>query len=228
MSFGVVIPAAGQGKRMNTRINKQYLILNDRPVLAHTIDLFFHHPGIAQLVVVVREDEMDYCRQKIIDKYFNSSVKLVAGGKTRRQSVFAGLKAFSPAIDYVIIHDGSRPLLPRNLIDETIEAVVEHRAITMGVNLKDTIKKTDDQGFVLETPLRSELVSIQTPQAFAYKIIMQAHREVPENIMVTDDASLVEHLGLPVKVIRGSYENIKITTPMDLVIAETILKKRRC
>jgi len=226
MSTGVIIPAAGQGKRMRNSINKQYLTLYDRPVLAHTIDLFNNYPGITQIVVVVAEEEIDYCQAKIIDKYFDKSIKLVAGGKTRRHSVFEGLKAFSPATDYILVHDGSRPLLPEHLIGRVIKAVKEYHALAVGVELKDTIKKRNSEGYITETLTRDEFVSIQTPQAFDYQIIMKAHQEIASEVPVTDDASLVEAIGISVKVISGSYENIKITTPMDLLVAETILKKR--
>jgi 2-C-methyl-D-erythritol 4-phosphate cytidylyltransferase len=226
MSTGVIIPAAGQGKRMQNSINKQYLPLYDRPVLAHTIDLFNNYPDITQIVVVVAEEEIDYCQSNIIDKYFDRSIKLVAGGKTRRHSVFEGLKAFSPATDYIIVHDGSRPLLPEYLIGMVIKAVKECHAVTLGVELKDTIKRKDSRGYITETLARDEFVSIQTPQAFDYQIIMRAHQEIELEVTITDDASLVEAIGVSVKVINGSYENIKITTPMDLIIAETILKKR--
>lgn len=229
MSFGVVIAAAGQGTRMNAQISKQYLKLSNRPILAHTISLFENHPQIDQIVVVVADNEIDYCQREIIDPFFNSSnssVKLVAGGKTRRQSVFAGLKAFSPAINYVLIHDGVRPLLPVKLIDKIIGELKKHPAVTLGISLRDTVKRVDNNFFVKETPPRSELVAIQTPQGFNYNLILKAHETVSEDIKVTDDVSLVEKLNQPVRVIQGSQENIKITTPLDLTIAESILKKR--
>lgn len=226
MSVGVVIPAAGQGKRMNCIINKQYLTLLDRPILAHTLALFTDHPEIQEIVVVVREEEMNYCRANVLNKYFNRSIKLIAGGRTRRESVYAGLKAFSPAIDYVIIHDGARPLLPVKIIDEVIREVKEYKAVTTGVRLKDTIKRVTDDSFVIATPPRKEFMAIHTPQAFLYSIILKAHQNIPDDFMVTDDASLVEELGIPVKVINSSEENIKVTTPLDMVVAENILKNR--
>ncbi len=226
MPFGVVIPAAGQGKRMISKLNKQYLTLLGLPVLAHTIALFSDYPGIEELVVVVREEELDFCRENVLKKYFNRPIKLIAGGRTRRESVYAGLKAFSPAIDYVIIHDGARPLLPTTIISEVIREVKEHIAVTTGIRLKDTIKRLTDNNYVAETPPRNELVAIQTPQAFLYKTILKAHQETESDLMVTDDASLVEELGVQVKVIKGSEENIKVTTPLDMVVAENILKNR--
>src|SRR5690554_6087832 len=122
MSIGVVIPAAGQGKKMNSKVNKQYMDLLGRPVLAHTLSIFIKNNYIDQVIVVVSPDEVDYCRENIIKKFFKEDVEVVAGGKTRRESVFAGLQAFSPAIDYVIIHDGARPLITQFLLKRVIEA----------------------------------------------------------------------------------------------------------
>lgn len=227
MSIGVVIPAAGQGKRMNTNIKKQFIQLLGLPVLAHTLSVFINNTKIDQIILVVHVDEIDYCKNNIINKYFDSRIKIVAGGKTRRESVFAGLKAFSPVIDYVIIHDGARPLLTQDLLNKVIKSLTTNTAVTVGTRLKDTIKRIDGHKIVQETPERSSLIAIQTPQAFLYEIIMEAHRKVPAEQPVTDDASLIEYVNKQVKVIEGSYENIKITTPLDLIIAENILKQRK-
>lgn len=228
MKLGLLIPAAGQGKRMKARKNKQFLMLRDKPLLAHTIGIFFKNPiiEIDQIIVVVRKEERAYCQKEIIDKYFDNTIKLVTGGETRRQSVFNGLKSFSPSIDYVIIHDGARPLLPREVIGKLINSVKRYQAVTLGVKMKDTIKKIDKEGQVISTLNRNELVSIQTPQAFKYELIMKAHKEVSDTERVTDDASLVELYGHQVIVVEGSYENIKVTTHSDLVISEAILKNR--
>lgn len=227
MSIGVVIPAAGQGKRMRSKKNKQYLDLLERPVLAHTISLFTESSLFVKIVVVVREDELDFCRENIIKKYFEREIILVAGGKTRRQSVFAGLQVFSPAIDYVIIHDGARPLLTKGLLKKVVEGVQKYQAVTVATRLKDTVKKINDKEEVIATPDREKLAAIQTPQAFNLNILKKAHKTVSLDKKITDDASLVEHIGYKVKVLNGSYENIKITTPIDLAIAKIILKKRK-
>jgi len=227
MSIGVVIPAAGQGKRMKSNINKQFIQLIESPVLAHTLSVFINNTKIDQIVVVVHPDEINYCKNNIINKYFNERVKIVAGGKTRRESVYTGLKAFSPVINYVIIHDGARPLLTQELLNKVIKSLKVNNAVVVGTKLKDTVKGIDEQGIVLETPDRSGLIAVQTPQAFLFDVIMEAHQKVPEDQRVTDDASLLEYLGEKVKIIEGSYENIKITTPLDLIIAENILRERR-
>lgn len=226
MSNGVVIPAAGQGKRMNSKVNKLYIELMGRPVLAHTLSVFISNNSIDQIIVVTAADEIDYCRENIINKYFKKNVELVAGGKTRRESVFAGLQAFSPAIDYVIIHDGARPLLTQDLLNDVIDALKEYKAVSLGTRLKDTVKEVDGKNTVLKTPDRSSLMAVQTPQAFLYRELLEAHEKVPHNYPVTDDASLLEYMDKRVKIIEGSEENIKITTSIDLLIAEKILERR--
>ncbi|MEJ6949608.1 2-C-methyl-D-erythritol 4-phosphate cytidylyltransferase [Natronospora cellulosivora (SeqCode)] len=228
MGFGVIIPAAGQGKRMKSSVKKQYLELLGLPVLVHTLSLFVNHPEIIQIIIVVQKDEIDYCTLNIVDKYFNKKdIQVVAGGKTRRESVFAGLKVFSPALDYVIIHDGARPLITNKLLNKVVSSVKKEKAVTLGSKLKDTIKKVNEKKVVLETPDRKEFMAIQTPQAFLYKTILEAHQRVPQDAVVTDDASLLEYMGYDVKIIEGSYENIKITTPIDMVVAESIISGRK-
>ncbi len=227
MSIGVVIPAAGQGKRMKSNIKKQFMELLGRPVLAHTLSVFINNTKIDQIIIVVNVDEIDYCKKNIINKFSDSRVKIIAGGESRRESVFAGLKALSPVIDYVIIHDGARPLLTQDLLNKVIKSLTSHTAIIVGTSLKDTVKRVDKEQIVQDTPERSSLMAIQTPQAFLYDIIMEAHQNVPEEHSVTDDASLLEYIGKEIKIIEGSYENIKITTPLDLIIAENILKQRK-
>jgi 2-C-methyl-D-erythritol 4-phosphate cytidylyltransferase len=227
MKIGAVIPAAGQGKRMKTRINKQYLQLAGRPLLTHTIDIFTNDAIIDQIVVVVGKDEIEYCRQEIIQKYNLGNVKLVAGGETRQQSVYAGLMALSPAISYVIIHDGARPLLPKSVLKGIVNKLEEYKAITAGVKVKDTIKIKDKQNYVTDTLARDRLMAIQTPQAFEFDLICKAHEAASGDLVATDDASLVEALGHEVKVIEGSYQNIKITTPVDMKYANAILRSKQ-
>jgi len=227
MTIGVVIPAAGQGKRMGSRQNKIYMELNSYPILYYTLLVFTENRKIDQIVVVVKEDELEYCQKDIIDRYFPAEkIKLVAGGKTRRESVYAGLKVFSPAIDYVIIHDGARPLITQNLLNDIIDALKENDAVSVGTKLKDTVKVIDEKNTVIKTPERDSLIAVQTPQAFLYREIMEAHQKVPQDYPVTDDASLLEYLNKPVKIVEGSEENIKITTSFDLLIAEKILERR--
>ena len=225
MNIGAIIPAAGQGKRMQKDINKQYLKLGDRPLLAHTLDAFADNNNIEQIIVVVREDEIDYCQKNIINKYSFKNIKLVAGGETRQQSVFAGLTAFSPATNYVIIHDGARPLVSKKLLTKVIKKLSKYKALTTAISVKDTIKIINKENFVKNTPERDRLRAIQTPQAFEYELIYKAHKNYAGNSKATDDASLVEKMGHKVKVIKGESRNIKVTTPIDLVYAQNILKE---
>ncbi|MFW5986005.1 MAG: 2-C-methyl-D-erythritol 4-phosphate cytidylyltransferase [Halanaerobiales bacterium] len=226
MRIGAVIAAAGRGQRMGTEVNKQYLALAGRPILARTLDVFYNYPRVEEINVVVACQDKEYCRQNIIEEYNFQTVKLVAGGKTRRESVFTGLKAFSPAIDYVIIHDGARPLLKEELLHRIICSLDENDAVSAGVPVKDTIKFRDEEGFVEKTPHRKRLTAIQTPQAFALNLILKAHQSISLSEEISDDASLVEKLGGRVKIIEGDYENLKVTTPVDLILARAILNRR--
>lgn len=225
MNIGAIIPAAGQGKRMQRDINKQYLQLGDRPLLAHTLEVFANNNKIDQIIVVVREDEIDYCQKNILNKYGFEDFKLVAGGETRQQSVYAGLTAFSSATNYVIIHDGARPLISKDLLNKVIDKLSKYKALTTAIPVKDTIKIVNRENFVQKTPDRDSLRAIQTPQAFDYDLVYKAHKNFDSNMNVTDDASLVEKMGHKVKVIKGENSNIKITTPIDLVYAQNILNK---
>jgi len=225
MNIGAIIPAAGQGKRMKKDVNKQYLKLGDRPLLAHTLEVFANNNKIDQIVVVVKKEEMDYCQKKILNKYGFENLKLVAGGETRQQSVYAGLMAFSPAINHVIIHDGARPLISKDLLNKVIKKLSKYKALTTAIPVKDTIKIVNKESFVQKTPNRDSLRAIQTPQAFEYDLIYEAHENFDGKAKATDDASLVENMGYKVKVIRGENSNIKITTPIDLVYAQNILRK---
>lgn len=226
MKLGVVIPAAGRGKRMKAGINKQFLTLGDRPILAHAVGIFDDHPQVDQIIVVTRKDEMEYCQKKIIDRFNFVKTILVAGGETRCQSVYAGLMGFPLAIDYVIIHDGARPLLSNKLLNRVIKALDKYKALTTGFKVKDTIKIRNNNEMVAKTLDRDRLVAIQTPQAFSYDLIVRAHQQFSGSGKVFDDAFLVEKLGQAVKIIKGSAENIKITTPVDLNYAKLILKNR--
>ena len=227
-SIIAVIPAAGQGKRMKSELNKQYLSLLNKPILAHTLDVFQDCDLITEIIVVVREDEKDYCRREVIDKYnYNKVSALVKGGQSRQESVYNGLQSIDKA-DYILIHDGARPLLTNEILCESINQVKKHKAVGVAVPVKDTIKKVDNKGYVEKTPVRDKLWAIQTPQAFEYNLVSEAYsRAIKEDFSGTDTSMLVERLGHKVKLIKGSYENLKITTPEDLINAEAIIKRRK-
>jgi 2-C-methyl-D-erythritol 4-phosphate cytidylyltransferase len=220
-----IIPAAGIGSRMQAGVNKQYLLLAGRPILAHTLAIFVAHPRIDRICIVIPAEEIDYCRTEIVKGYGLGKVSaIIAGGHTRQDSVGNGLLGCGAALDdLVVIHDGARPLLSAAELDALLDAATVTGAATLGVPVKDTIKQVQD-GVIVATPERSSLWQVQTPQAFRYEFVLAAHRQaLADNFVATDDAMLVERLQHPVTMVAGSYRNIKITTPEDLTIASAFL-----
>jgi 2-C-methyl-D-erythritol 4-phosphate cytidylyltransferase len=225
MSVFVIIPAAGMGRRMGAAVNKQYLPLNGRPILAHTIALFDQHPLIDKIYLITPADEFELCRREVLEpNSFAKVQELVPGGAERQDSVRNGLLACAAGPeDILLIHDGVRPLLQPALIDKLVAEVQARGACLVGVPVKDTIKQVVD-GRIEGTPERSGLWQAQTPQAFRYGQILDAYQRAQQDgFRGTDDASLVERLGQPVTVVAGSYRNIKITTPEDLLLARAFL-----
>lgn len=226
--LAAVVLAAGQGKRMQAGCNKQFLMLGDRPVLAQTLAVFEACPAIDQIIVVARAEECAYCQAEIVEKYQLRKVRaVVAGGAERQDSVYQGLLALGEDSGYVAVHDGARPLVTDEVIIRVLEAAEPDCGAVPGVPVKDTIKRTDEQGLVLETPPRASLWSVQTPQIFERGMLLKAYEAAQhEGYYGTDDASLVEHQGGAVRIVMGSYDNIKLTTPEDLPLAEDILRRR--
>lgn len=223
MSVGVVIPAAGMGKRMGTKQSKQFLLFDRLPILIHTLRVFNAHPQIDEIVVVTREEEIEQCYKWIKQDRLLKVKHVIVGGRERQESVFFGLKELS--VDYVLVHDAVRPFISSDLVSHIIERVKIEQAIVTAVPMKDTVKMSNEQKFVTNTINREHLWSIQTPQAFRYDLLRLAHENAGKDL-VTDDSMLVEQLGHPVKIVRGEYTNIKITTPDDLVFAEAIFQMR--
>lgn len=226
MSVIVLIPAAGTGSRMRAAVNKQYLTLADRPILAHTLKLFDTHPAVDRIHVISPAAEIDQCRSKVVERFsFTKTCSIIAGGAERQDSVRNGLLGCGAANDdIVLIHDGARPFFSPDLISEVVRVASEVGACLVGVPVKDTIKEVT-AGLVSGTPDRNRLWQAQTPQAFRFALIRDAHeRATRDGFRGTDDASLVERLGRPVAMIEGNYRNIKITTPEDLILAEAFLK----
>ena len=219
-----VIVAAGSSQRMQG-INKTWAMLGAKPLLAHSICVFEESGLIDDLVVVLAQDALLDGKQLHEQEGWRTICAMCPGGARRRDSVLAGLEALSPAPDYVLIHDGARPFITSTLIERGLAAARQHGAATAAVPVKDTIKRAGPDGLVLETLDRSALWSIQTPQVFAYDLILSAHRSIDHTWDATDDAALVERVGHPVALFMGAYENIKITTPDDLLIAEMMLKR---
>lgn len=217
-----IVLAAGQGKRMKSKVQKQYLLIKDKPVLYYTLNAFEESPLISEIILVTGKDEIEYCRKEIVEKYgFTKVRKITAGGKERYHSVHEGIQAIDEA-DYVLIHDGARPFVDGDILERVCTAVEEYKACVVGMPVKDTIKIADDEGFAAQTPDRRMVWQIQTPQVFEYHLIKDAYEklmeEEPEGI--TDDAMVVETMTEhKVKLVAGSYRNIKITTPEDLDVA---------
>ena len=223
--FTAIVLAGGTGKRMHSHIHKQYLTLAGKPVLYYALKAF-EESDITDIILVTGADEEAYCKRKIIDKYHIGKVKaIVPGGVERYHSVYAGLCAAEGA-DYVLIHDGARPLVSADIIKRSMQAVKEYRACVAGMPVKDTIKIADEDGYAKLTPERSKVWQIQTPQSFSYPLVYEAYRKMlaDEDSAITDDAMVVERMtNQPVKLIEGNYRNIKITTPEDMERAAALI-----
>lgn len=223
---GVVIVAAGSGSRMKRDINKQFIKLDGKEIIAYTIEKFYKSEDIGDIVIVIKENEEKYFIENIINKYGFDNIKLAYGGKERQDSVYNGIKKLNRNCEIVLIHDGARPFVNEDIIKNSIEEAKENNAVVVGVPVKDTIKVVDSDGNIVDTPNRSLLWSVQTPQSFKYEIITKAYEYAYSNDYYgTDDAMLVEHIGYNVKMIEGSYDNIKITTEEDLHFGIQILNK---
>ena len=222
-----IVVAAGRGVRMGGTENKVFLPLRDKTVLAHTLLKFEQCSMIDEIILVTAEGEKERCREEIVEYYgLRKIVRMVSGGIRRQDSVHRGLKAVNEHSKIVVVHDGARPLFTPNLLQNCIDSAEKYRAAISAVQVKDTIKMVDRDGFIINTPAREVLWAIQTPQAFQYKLLWQAYAHGYENnLEVTDDASLVESMGIKVKIVPGEYENLKITTPEDMFLAEAILRR---
>ena len=228
MKSTAIVLAAGQGKRMNSKVQKQFLLIKGKPVLYYSLSCFQNSREIEEIIVVTGKDSINFCKQEIIEAYGFSKVKaVIAGGRERYDSVYAGLCACEDS-DYVFIHDGARPFLTEDMIRRGKEAVHASGACVIGMPSKDTIKIADENGMVASTPSRSLVWNIQTPQIFSYTAIREAYERARQQNMadITDDAMVMERFGnMKIKLVEGSYENIKITTPEDILVAEKILEK---
>lgn len=223
-----VIVAAGKGKRMGTDISKQFLPLCGREILAHTIEKFEKAKNIQDIVLVTGADSLQDVQDMAQEYGWKKIVSITAGGKERQDSVWNGLQAVSADTEIVLIHDGVRPFVTEEILDMSIETALEMGGCVAGVPAKDTIKVCNSENIAVDTPDRSTLWQIQTPQTFRKDLIIKAYATAAERGFVgTDDASLAEYSGYPVKVIMGSYRNIKITTKEDLLIGEAFLKEEQ-
>ena len=223
-----IVLAAGSGKRMGTKVHKQYLLMGGKPVLYYSLRAFEDSKRIDEIILVCGAGEEDYCRKEIVEKYgISKARKIIPGGAERYDSVWNGLKETKEG--YVYIHDGARPFVDEEIIERAYECVSEHHACVAGMPSKDTVKIADSGNIVTATPDRSSVWIVQTPQVFDTELIRKAYALLVEKdeISVTDDAMVAEQmLGASVRLFYGSYENIKITTPEDLEIAEVFLKRK--
>ncbi|MBI5554683.1 MAG: 2-C-methyl-D-erythritol 4-phosphate cytidylyltransferase [Elusimicrobia bacterium] len=225
LKISAIIVAAGVGNRMKASKPKQFLTIAGQPVLWYTLQRFIKTGIFREIVLVVGRNSFDYTQNAIIRKYKLQRVKLVAGGQERQDSVYQGLLSLQ-FCDYVVIHDGVRCLVAAQVIKDTIKAAQQYGAATAAVPLPDTIKESSARQLVKKTIDRSKLWRIQTPQVFRYEIIMKAFEKAYQTgFYGTDDAMLVEKLGKKVKLVMGNYDNLKITTPTDLLVAEQIIRR---
>ena len=227
MKTAAIVLAAGKGSRMQAERPKQYLLLKEKPVLYYSLKAF-EDSCIDEVVLVVGEGEVEYCRREIIEKYnFKKVTAITEGGKERYHSVYEGLKRIGKEEQtYVFIHDGARPFVTPELIGKLLKEVKEHKACVAGMPVKDTIKLVDEKQFVTATPDRRNVWLVQTPQVFDYKLVYEAYKKIMDGDQtgITDDAMVVEQMtGHPVKLIEADYRNIKITTPEDIMIGESFL-----
>lgn len=220
-----IIVSAGSSSRMGG-VNKQFLEIGGIPVIAHSIKAFMNCNLIDEILVVTREEDISTIKQ-LAEKYdFSKVTAIVSGGETRQRSVINGLKMISDKADYIAIHDGARPLVTEKVIKDTIAVAIKTGAATTGVKVIDTIKCVDDKNVILSTPDRAFLRAVQTPQIFNKKLYLDAVLNVKNSDNFTDDCKLIEAFGHKVTIVDGDYENIKITTPNDVVVAEAYFSKR--
>lgn len=226
MNAGVVIPAAGKGKRMGAAISKQFLDLCGEPVLIRTLRVFLDHPAISRMVLAVHRDEETSVSQ-LLDEYRlpREKVRITAGGPERQDSVYRALQELET--EWVLVHDAVRPFVTHEQISELLVQAKRVGAAVLAVPVKDTIKEVTPDLDVTGTLERSRLWTVQTPQVFRRSLLVQAHEEGRrKGLAATDDAMLVEAMGTPVRVVKGDYSNFKLTTPEDMILAEAIWKMR--
>ncbi len=223
-----LITAAGKGQRMQSEIPKQYLCLGDKPILVHTLQVFEECLAVDGIYLIVPQDQMAMVQKDIVERYqFKKVLKLVRGGKMRQLSVWNGLQAIRSGCSIVVVHDGVRPFISCRLIEQSIEEAQKNGAAVVGVPAKDTVKRILE-GKKVQTLQREEIWLAQTPQSFHFSLLKKAYQKAQqEDILGTDDASLVEGLGHPITLIKGDYSNIKITTPEDLAWAESFFSMEK-
>ena len=225
MSVCAVVPAGGTGTRMGGTVPKQFLELNGKPILYYTLKTLQDCGIISELILVVPEKEYDNACTDWLGKP-EIVTKVVVGGEKRQDSVYNGFCELSQQTEIVLVHDGVRPFLSHQMIQESVDAAREYGAAITAIPVNDTIKRVDDSGLVSQTVDREGLWRVQTPQVFRYELLQEAFKKAnSEKFYGTDEGTLIEHLGKPVKVVEGSEQNIKITRPEDLRLSEIFISK---
>lgn len=225
-----IVLAAGSGSRMKNKTKKQFMEIKGKPVIWYSL-FEFEKSRVDEIILVTGKEDIDYCKKEIVEKYNLKKIKnVVAGGSERYESVYNGLKEVTGNI--VLIHDGARPLINNEIIERSIEGTIKSDACVVGVPVKDTIKRADKEGYIIDTPNRSELWITQTPQSFKTDLVKMAYKKMKEELEkgnttlnITDDAMVVEEFTTnQVRFVRGDYKNIKVTTPEDIDIAELFIE----
>lgn len=228
MKISAVIAGGGTGKRMGAGKNKLFMEIGGTPLLALTAKVFDSVEMIDEMIIAVPADEIEMTRVLLAGHLLKKTFKVISGGPTRQDSVFNGLQSVSADTDIVVIHDGARPFVTKEIISRAVDAAKTYKAVVVAVPVKDTIKIVDEGGFITSTTDRALLWQAQTPQVFDVGLIKGAYSNAMKTgFKATDDSSLVERLGESVRIIQGSYENIKITTPEDIITAEAILRSKK-
>lgn len=223
----VIIAAAGRGSRMKRAENKVFLPLLGKPILQYSLEMFGARDDVAEIIIISAAHEVAEMESLAAGCACDIPVKVVVGGSERQYSVANALRAVGEDAEMILVHDGARPLITNEVIQSVIDTARETRASIAAVPVKDTIKKVDEDGMVVDTPPRKTLWAVQTPQGFDAQLLHEAYAKAEaDGFLGTDDASLVERLGIKVAVAEGDYQNIKITTPEDLAIGEALLKGR--
>lgn len=226
MKVAAIIPAAGKGKRIKSRVEKPYIKINGKPILAWTLLQISRHRAIKEIIVAVSRDKIQKAQRCIIDNYGVKKTRLVVGGRERKDSVFKALEIVSPDIDYILIHDCNRPFINSVLINDSLRAARRFGAAVVGVPVKQTLKRVKRDSYIYHTPDRRDFWEAQTPQVFRRTLIEKAYKNAArKKINATDDSMLVEAMGTRPRIVMGSYSNIKITTKEDLGLARLFLKK---
>ena len=225
-----IVLAAGSGSRMESKTKKQFMEIKGKPVIWYSL-FEFEKSRVDEIILVTGKEDIDYCKKEIVEKYNLKKIKnVVAGGSERYESVYNGLKEVTGNI--VLIHDGARPLINNEIIERSIEGTIKSDACVVGVPVKDTIKRANKEGYIIDTPNRSELWITQTPQSFKTDLVKMAYKKMKEELEkgnttlnITDDAMVVEEFTTnQVRFVQGDYKNIKVTTPEDIDIAELFIE----